>query len=188
MEGFFVKVEPKIIYPACLKAGKKQDCFQCQNKEHCKSPRSMCVLTYKNHKKGCPNYGKRMDCPPSVPMFDQVFDMTEPIYAIFSIYDLKAHIEKMKQRHPEWTETQLRNVLYWQGTAKKQLRKKICEFEKIYREKGYYATCSPEAMGVDVTYTLKKAGITLEWPVTKDVYKVAFAGIPLDDKYLHLWH
>lgn len=188
MSQFFVEVEPVIVYPPCLKGGKEQDCFKCElyPKGGCGSPRAMCVLAYKNHKKGCPNYGKKLDCPPVVPMFDQIFDMSKPIYAIFSTYDLFSHIQKMRNSHPEWTETQLLNVLYWQGTARKHLKENIAKFNEMFREQGYYSTTSPEAMGVDVTLTMRNAGIELEWPARKTVYKVAFAGIPLNDKYMDI--
>ena len=188
MNDFYIQVSPIIIYPPCIKAGKKQDCFNCAlyKKGGCGSPRSKCVLEYKNHKKGCPNYGKKKDCPPNVPMFDEIFDISKPIYAIYSTYDLFSHTEKMKQRHPEWTETQRLNVLYWQGTARKYLKENIQRFNKEFRQMGYYSTTSPEAMGVDVTTTLKNAGIELEWPARNTVYKIAFAGIPLSDKYLDI--
>ncbi len=186
MEKFYVEVKPKIIYPRCISKGEQQDCFRCDYRDYCKSPRALCIASYKNHKRGCPNYGKKADCPPLAPMFDEVFDMTKPIYAIYSVYDLKSHMEKMKSRHPQWTETQLRNVLYWQGTAKKYLKENIQRFKQIYSDKGYYVTCSPEAMGVDVLYTMRKAGVPLEWPVSRDVYKVAFAGITLNENFQHI--
>ena len=146
----------------------------------------MCVNEYHGHKKGCPNYGKRADCPPFVPMFDKVFDLGKPVFAVFSVYDLGAHVEKMRARHPGWTEAQLLNVLYWQGTAKKELRERIAAFNRLYREKGYYTTTSPEAMGVDVTKTLANAGVALEWPARKSVRKVAFAGVPANGDYLDI--
>lgn len=184
----FLEVKPIIEYPRCIQLGKIQDCLNCDlyTIGGCNSPRSKCVLEYKNHKKGCPNYGKKMSCPPIVPMFDQIFDISQPIYAIFSKYDLSSHVEKMRIRHPEWSETQLLNVLYWQGTARKNLKNKINDFNKSFREKGYYSTLLPEAMGVNVTMTLKNAGIALEWPARKVVYKVAFAGVPLSEEYLHI--
>lgn len=188
MSNFYIEVNPIIEHPPCIKAGRTQDCFNCglQLSGDCLSPRSLCVKPYKNHKKGCPNYGKRLDCPPLAPMFDEVFDVSKPIYAIFSTFDLFSHTEKMRKRHPDWTELQLLNVLYWQGTARKQLKERIHDFSKIYREKGYYTTTSPEAMGVDVTTTLKNVGIELEWPARNTVYKIAFAGIPLNEKHLDI--
>lgn len=37
-------------------------------------------------------------------------------------------------------------------------------------------TYCPEAMGVNVTATMKNLGVTLEWPPQKVVYKVAIIG------------
>jgi hypothetical protein len=188
MEQNYIEVVPVIEYPLCIKMGKKQNCFECnlQNIGICTSPRSHCTKHYKNHKKGCPNYGKRADCPPLAPMFDEVFDISKPIYAIFSKYDLYSHIQKMRKKHPQWTEAQLLNVLYWQGTARKLLKECIVSFDNEFRSLGYYSTISPEAMGVNVTKTLESVGIILEWPARRIVYKVAMAGIPLNDQYLNI--
>lgn len=181
----YLEVRPIIIYPPCLKAGRTQDCFACAlyRSGTCPSPRGACVKCYRNHRRGCPNYGKRKDCPPSVPMFDQVFDVSKPVYAIYSIFDLAEHVERMRARRPDWTEPQLLNSWFWQPTANRLLNKRITEFISIYRNAGYYATTGPEAMGIDVTETMRNAGIELEWPVRKQVYKIAFAGILLDDRH-----
>lgn len=130
MNNYYTIVDPIIVYPNCIKHGVKQDCFNCvlQKSDKCLSPRGLCVKFYKNHKFGCPNFGKKPDCPPLVPMFDEIFDITRPIYAIYIVFDLFSHVEKMKQRHPSWTETQLLNVLYWQGTARKKLKEHIKKF------------------------------------------------------------
>lgn len=188
LNTYYTLIEPIIVYPACKKAGLKQDCFNCaiEKTGKCLSTRSLCIKEYKNHKYGCPNYGKRSDCPPNAPMFDEVFDIKQPAYAIFSTFNLGQHVKMMREKHPQWTETQLLNVLYWQGTARKYLKININSFVANYREKGYYVTTSPEAMGVDVTETLKRAGITLEWPARELVYKVAMAGIPKSEKYFNI--
>ena len=178
-KGNYLKVDPVIIYPKCILAGKKQDCFNCAifKAGKCDSPRSFCAREYPGHKKGCPNYGKYSLCPPNAPMFDQIFDMTKDIYLIYYQYDIKSHLQKMKAKHPHWTDRQLRNVLYWQGTAKKYHRGEIKKFLEIYGHLGY-EVATPEALGVDVTATLAKVGIILEWPPMNYSYRVAFAGIP----------
>jgi len=188
MNDYYIEVEPVIVYPQCISLNKDQDCFECglYKTNKCSSPRGLCVNKYINHNKGCPNYGKKPDCPPYAPMFDQVFDLSNKVYIIYSTYDLYSHVERMRQKHPMWTERQLYNVLYWQGTAKKLLKGHIYNFIKLFRQEGYYVTSSPEAMGVDVTATLKNVGIELEWPARKRVYKVAMAGIPLDDSYMSI--
>jgi hypothetical protein len=125
-------------------------------------------------------------CPPGAPLFDRVFDMQRQVYAIYSIFDLGAHVRKMRSRHPGWTQRQLHNARFWQGTAGKALRMNIGKFSALYKKDGYYATIVPEAMGVDVTQTMKNAGIILEWPAENTIYKIAVAGILKDQKYAHL--
>jgi len=120
-------------------------------------------------------------------MFDQVFDMTKPIYAIYSAFDLGAHVEKMRTKYPNWTNAQLRNIRHWQRSANKALRERIAEFIKAYRKDGFFATTNGEGMGVNVTETMKNAGIVLEWgPKIKTVYKIAFAGVPINDEYFNI--
>lgn len=177
------KVEPVVIVPNCIKSGRKQDCFNCglQKANLCDSPRAWCVKSYHGHKKGCPNYGKNEMCPPNCPMFNEIYDMNKDIYAIIYEYDIKSHMEKMKEKHPHWTDLQLRNVLYWQGTAKKEHKKVVQEFLEEYREKGY-EIIAPEPMGIDVNKTLEKVGIKLEWPPENISMRVAIAAIPLEGK------
>lgn len=140
------------------------------------SVRGLCCKPYPGHKKGCPNYGKKKGCPPEAPKYDDVYDISKPVYAIINKFDLCAHISRMKEVHPEWTERQLRCCLYWQPTARKQLLQIIKEFYSS--NAGYKIESCPEAMGVDVTETLKSAGIILEWPPEKWVCQVALAGTP----------
>ncbi len=184
-------IKPIIITPNCIKNGRKQDCFNCGLFKigKCDSPRSKCAKQYEGHKKGCPNYGKKSMCPPNIPMFDEVFDVEKDIYCIYYAYNIKKHMDNMKEKHPNWTDRQLRNVLYWQGTAKKEHKKIVNEFLKDHTE---YEVIAPEAMGIDVTGSVKTIGIDLEWlPVNKS-YRIAFAAIPkkgksikdyVDDKY-----
>jgi len=185
MKTKYLKVDPIIIYPACIKTAKKQDCFNCEifKRDLCKSPRGMCAKKYPLHPKGCPNYGKYATCPPNAPMFDEIFDMNKDIYLIYYRFDIGTHIEKMKKRHPNWSERQLRSVLYWQGTAKKGHKEEIRKFMNEYEELGY-EVCVPEGYGVDVTKTLANIGIILEWPPMKYSYRIAFAGIPKKGKSL----
>ena len=41
----------------------------------------------------------------------------------------------------------------------------------------------PEGAGVNITETMKNAGIILEWPPVNYTYQVALAGIPLNGKF-----
>jgi hypothetical protein len=142
------------------------------------SVRNLCFKPYPRHPKGCPNFGKRDTCPPKALYYDKVYDLTKHVYAIYNVFDFKEHVDKMKSKHPLWSENQLRCVLYWQGSARKSLKNKILEFLKENRE--YQVETCPEAMGVNVTETMKNVGIILEWFPENVAYQVALAGVLLN--------
>jgi predicted metal-binding protein len=140
--------------------------------------RAICTQAYPNHPKGCPNFNKASKCPPQLPTIDKLInlDIRGPIYAIFNRYDFKAHCDKMRVKHPEWSQRQVECCLYWQGTARKNLREKIRAF--IWKHPHYDIVSCPEGAGVNITETMKNAGIELEWPPVNYTYQVALAGIP----------
>jgi len=178
-----IEVSPVIVHPPCFKEGKKQDCFHCELGRYfpCNSSRCMCAKRYPNHKWGCPNYGKKKGCPPGAPMFDEAYDLVRPVYAIYIVFDFKGHVSRMKEKHPKWSQRQLECCLYWQGTARKQLKEQIGAFKKLldehYQVERYGIVVTPEAMGVNVTETMKNVGIELEWPPVNVAYQIAFAAI-----------
>lgn len=137
---------------------------------------SLCLRPYPNHKKGCPNYGKKKGCPPSVLMFDVFYDLSKPIYAIYNVFDFGIHVNRMEYKHPDWSKRQLECCLYWQGTARKQLKERIEIFARLTGRR-YIVNVVPEAMGVNVTETMKRVGIELEWPPVNVTYQVAMAGV-----------
>ncbi len=161
--------------------------------------RKLCCRPYPGHDRGkrtgCPNYNLKEGCPPAAPFFDKVFDLNQPVFAIYHAFDLDKHVQKMKAAHPNWSDAQLKCCLLWQNSARKQLSKNIVNFLMEHPEyavsvAGYrgiekdlgalYAKilpASPEAMGVDVTQTMASAGIDLEWPPVKVAYQIALAGI-----------
>ncbi len=137
---------------------------------------SLCLRAYPNHKNGCPNYHKKQGCPPGVPIFNTVYDLSKPIYAIYNKFDFKGHVDRMREKHPNWSKRQLECCLYWQGTARKRLRERIEIFKKAVSEE-YIVNGNPEAMWVNVTETMKRVGIELEWPPVNVAYQIAMAGI-----------
>lgn len=137
----------------------------------------LCVRPYPNHKKGCPNYGRKKGCPPGVPMFDSFYDLSKPIYAIYNAFDFKGHVDHVRERHPDWSERQLKCCLYWQGSARKRLNERIEIFKRLVHNRRYIVNTVPEAMGVQVTETMKRIGIELEWPPVNVAYQVAMAGM-----------
>lgn len=139
--------------------------------------RSLCVRPYPLHPKGCPNVGKCDRCPPEAPLFGEVFDLTRQVYAIVNEFDLARHVKRMAVKNPAWSERQLACVLYWQGTARKQLNAKIQA--ALDHFPGYVATWCPEGMGVNVTETLAAVGIDLEWPPKQIARQVALLAVPI---------
>jgi predicted metal-binding protein len=137
--------------------------------------RSLCKKPYPNHPKGCPNFGSKEGCPPDAKMFGQVFDLAQPVCAVVNRFDLGAHRERMRAKHPNWSQRQLDCCLYWQNTARNQLELRVDAF--LLDHPGYTATYCPEAMGVNVTATLAAVGVRLEWPPDKWAHHVALVGV-----------
>ena len=155
MEPYFIEVEPIIDY----------------------NMRKICMRKYPNHPKGCPNFGKKAGCPPTLPRIEDLILMgiRQPIYAIFNRFDFKGHCDKMRKLHPQWSQRQIECCLYWQGTARKSLREKVENF--LTKHPHYDIVECPEGAGVNLTETMRNAGIILEWPPVNYTYQVVLAGI-----------
>lgn len=140
------------------------------------SMRALCLHSYPGHPKGCPNFGRREECPPQVKTFEKLFDISKDTYAIVNEFDLKSHVDKMEKMHPGWSYRMLSCLLYWQPSARKQMRKLIAS-TKV--PKGYLIIGVPEAMGINITTTLASAGIDLEWPPIHIVRQVVLVAYPI---------
>ena len=138
--------------------------------------REWCKLPYPGHPKGCPNYGKKAICPPAVATIDRVFDLERPCWFVVEKFDLGAHAKRMKEKHPKWSDRQCRCVLYWQAGVKSRLKEKTKLI--LYNKLGTIATDCPEAMGVNVTTTLRRLGLPIKNKPDGTVYKVALVGYP----------
>jgi len=138
--------------------------------------RTLCLRPYSNHSKGCPNYGKRDTCPPKCPEMKDIFNLDKPIYVIWNVFNFKKHCDRIREKHPNWSERQVECCLYWQGTARKALREEIKKF--IYNHAHFKIVTCPEAMGVNITKTMKNVDQILEWPPIQKTYQVALAGYP----------
>lgn len=137
--------------------------------------RGWCKLPYPGHPKGCPNYGRKTTCPPQVGMVDGIYDLSKPHYLVVIEFDLAKHVDKMLSKHPDWTDKQCRCVLYWQGTARKELRNLTQGFIQFLGEELIHTDC-PEAMGVNLFKTCYKAGIRLKRNPRGIVRKIALVG------------
>ena len=140
------------------------------------SVRSLCARPYEGHPRGCPNHGRSSRCPPAAPHLDQVYDMSGPFWLVYSVFPLGEHAERMRVAHPGWSPRQLGCVLYWQGTARRRLREEIALFREAHPEAEWLVETTPEAMGCDVTATMKSVGVDLEWPPAGVAHHVALAG------------
>jgi predicted metal-binding protein len=143
------------------------------------SVRGLCTKPYEGHPRGCPNFKHKEGCPPRVPLFFNYFDRDKSVWAIFRVFDLEVHVQRMKRTHPSWSDRQARCCLYWQGGVLKLLRKQVNSL--LDENWSLEVTYCPEAMGVDVTATMKQVGIELEWPPRRLVMKIAMIGTPLEN-------
>ena len=134
----------------------------------------LCVKPYSNHKKGCPNYNKKKGCPPKCKDIDEILDFNKDIYVIYNKYDFGSHVERMSEKHSDWSKRQLECCLYWQGTARKRLREKIVVFRSLHPT--LFIVACPEVSGTNLTATMEKIGIKLQWPPEKFTYQIVLAG------------
>jgi hypothetical protein len=129
-----------------------------------------CRLRYPGHPRGCPNFPK---CPAKRPDFQELTDRTW--YAVVEKFDLKAQAERMAKAHPEWTERQCRNLLYWQGGVRNRLKAKAL---KIYVPFADVLLDIPEANGVNIFQTMARVGIHIELEKPDQITKVMLVGKP----------
>ena len=139
------------------------------------SVRAMCALPYPGHDQGCPHYGQRQICPPDAPLFDEFFDLSQPVFAIYISFDLASHVARLRDIHPDWTGEQVQDLWLWNAETKKALQEEIALFHQEYPH--YTVVECPEAMGVNITETARQVGIELQWqqPIST-IYRIALAG------------
>ena len=136
--------------------------------------RSLCQKPYPGHPKGCPNYNRKKGCPPGSLPISKLLNLDRKIYVNWNEFNFHQHCKRMRHAHPMWTERQVRCCLYWQGKARKQLQNEIYKFRQCHPN--YCVLYPPESHGVNVTGTMKRIGIELEWPPMNFAYQVAIAG------------
>jgi hypothetical protein len=138
------------------------------------SVRDLCMRPYPGHKKGCPNFGKKTGCPPTCPYIDEILDLKQDVWAIWSTFDLGSHVSRMRELHPGWSDRQLVCCLYWQPKARIVLRGVIRDF--LVEHPGLVVVQTPEAAGVQLTTTMEQVGEVLEWPPVTKTYQIVLAG------------
>ena len=105
------------------------------------------------------------------------FDLDSPVFFITIKFDIASHTTKMKGAHPDWTNRQCRNLLYWQGSVRKEL-KNYTESLIALSDVKLAVTYIPEAMGVDVFGTCANLEIPIERNPQHYVHKIAMLGRP----------
>ena len=132
-----------------------------------------CLLPYPNHPKGCPNYGKKQICPPFSKPFHEIIE--PPFHIVIESFDLEAQAKKMKKKHPEWSDRQCRNLLYWQKGVVKRLKEKAKKFINSQNE-DFVLLEVPEANGVNVFKTCENVDIILERVPQRIIRKIMIIG------------
>ncbi len=130
--------------------------------------RGLCKHPYYKHSGGCPNFGKRVDCPPKADLFRDCYE--EEAYILAIKFDFERYLELRRREHPDWTERALRNPRHWQN----HLRCEISTFHETAKEllPELVVITNPEAMGVNLTETCALLGLTLEWPPVRSVFQI----------------
>lgn len=142
------------------------------------APGELCRRSYPGHKNGCPNYGKRPTCPPKAARWTIETIARYEWYAVWIEFELGAHVARMQDRHPDWSQRQCECCLYWQGTARARLRAAIVEYLRATPFSRVIKVHSvPEAHGCDVTATMATLGVALEWPPKVMTHHVAIVRI-----------
>jgi hypothetical protein len=126
------------------------------------------MLPYPGHTRGCPNFPK---CPREHPDIRKLKGFTW--YAVTEEFDLLAHSKKMAKAHPQWTERQCRNLLYWQGGVRKRLKEKALE---QFDPSTDVLLEIPEASGVQVFKTMASVGIQIQRSKPGRIIKVMLIG------------
>lgn len=136
----------------------------------CPEVQNWCRLPYTTHKNGCMYYGKRDSCPPKAFLLNKISKAPYTLVAIK--FNLEKHIQKLKRKHPNWSDKQARCVWYFQGTLNKRVRE---ECERI-ADKDSIIFYRPEAHGVNVFETCRRIGLRLKRNPQKIVWKIGIIG------------
>ena len=135
-----------------------------------------CKLPYPRHPHGCPNFGKREDCPPKANKFWSL--IKAPYFLVGIRFNLGEHIEQMRKKHPNWSEAQLKCLLYWQNKVNKRLRELSLKLISLIPNSAILF--KPEANGIDVFKTAENVGIFLERNPRFFVWKIAIIGVKVN--------
>ncbi|MFX1571401.1 MAG: DUF2284 domain-containing protein [Promethearchaeota archaeon] len=152
----------------------------------------------------CPNYKHSWACPPEAPYLEKEVSTFSKFFLIYYKSDLNKYIQKIKLKHPNQSESIIKNKLLMSNFLRDKLEKEMFKFlskfqgkydQKLVLWDGYCRVCynqgdkecnydsgascrypneirySMEAVGIDVTKTVKNVDLNIEWPPINYVYR-----------------
>lgn len=127
--------------------------------------KQLCFLPYCGHPKGCPNaygkcWGRRGQISPK--RIDKIINIDKPMYIVHSEFNVELFVDKMRRKHPNWSDRQCRNLLYWQGTSRAQLKERVGILMEKMDSSTKLVVKVPEYFGVNVYATCDKVGLILD--------------------------
>ena len=126
-----------------------------------------CGLPYRGHPKGCPNYLGRGDkrnriCKNNATHNEQLsdlFDLDKPVWVVWAHFDVDEQERRMKERWPDWTVPQCRNLRLWQSSLVSVVKAKSIPFA-IKQGPEYVIITS--GFGLNVYASCRRAGIRMD--------------------------
>jgi len=95
-------------------------------------------------------------------------------------FDFGQYLEKKRKLHPDWTLRALVNPRHFQGHLDSRLRSFVSSELTKPDFENFQPIYSAEAMEVNMHLTMRKAGIDLEWPPRKNMYRITLLAQPLE--------
>lgn len=165
--------------------------------EYDKRIQSWCLLPYPKHPHGCPNRGHERslngirkdlrksvlrECPPNLPMIDDILDFSKPIHVIYNQYAVGKDAEERRLNCPKLkTPAEWYNFRYWQNRARAELYSEIARF--LDKNPSKMVDLCPEAHGVNLTSLMDIISVELKWrawppehSLDNKVYQIALGG------------
>lgn len=142
----------------------------------------LCYRSYPRHPKGCPNIDK---CEwLNIPTFGTILEYGRytHFYLIYAKFDFKQYKKLREKEHPNWTENQIKCVLYWQKSVIRLLKNYL---NNLNLKDSYVLGCgsgfdvlhqkrvgSMENSCINVFSTMKLNGIKMEVKPENVIYLV----------------
>ena len=126
-----------------------------------------CRLPYVAHSNGCPNAD---DCKFFDHELKDVLAVNRPLSIAWVEFNIDDYEERMRVKHPTWTQRQCRNLLYWQTSLRKHLVERCRE-----KYNGSKIILGAEGGGVNFHRTMRALGVKLDLP--RDLHTIRVIAI-----------